>query len=40
MDYTLTLTGVPAGKYTLEYTLHDMSSKQDSSFDQDIQISD
>jgi hypothetical protein len=40
MDYTLTLTGVPAGKYTLEYTLHDMSSKQDSTFDQDIQISD
>ena len=38
MDFTLTLTDVPVGKYTIEYTIHDMSSKQDSTFDQEIQI--
>lgn len=38
MDFTLTLSGVPAGKYTLEYTIHDMSGKQVSTFDQEIEI--
>jgi hypothetical protein len=38
MDFTLTLDGVPAGKYTLEYTIHDMSGKQVSTFDQEVEI--
>ncbi len=38
MDYSLSLTGAPVGKYTVEYTIHDMTSKQDSSFDQQIEI--
>lgn len=38
MDFTLTLTDAPVGKYTLEFTIHDMSSKQDSTFDQTIEI--
>lgn len=38
MDYTLSLTDAPVGKYTIEYTIHDMSSKQDSTFDQKIEI--
>jgi hypothetical protein len=38
MDFTLTLSGVPAGKYTLEYTIHDMSGKQVSTFDQEVEI--
>ncbi|TWF54643.1 hypothetical protein [Neorhizobium alkalisoli] len=40
MDFTLTLTGMPAGKYLLTYTIHDISSGQDSSFDQDFSIAD
>jgi hypothetical protein len=38
MDFTLSLTDVPAGKYKIEYTLHDVSTKQDSTFQQDIVI--
>ncbi|CAN7672028.1 hypothetical protein LJR030_002950 [Rhizobium sp. LjRoot30] len=38
MDFTLTLTGAPAGKYTLTYTLHDMSGDQTSTFDQEFTI--
>jgi hypothetical protein len=38
MDFTLTLTGVPAGKYTLQYTIHDMSGKQTSVVEQDVTI--
>jgi hypothetical protein len=38
MDFTLTLTGAPAGKYTLTYTIHDMSSGQTSTFDQEFTI--
>jgi len=38
MDFTLTLTGAPAGDYMLTYTIHDMSGKQTSSFDQDFTI--
>jgi hypothetical protein len=38
MDFTLTLTGAPAGKYTLTYTIHDMSGDQTSTFDQDFTI--
>lgn len=38
MDFTLTLTGAPAGQYTLSYTIHDMSSDQTSTFDQDFTI--
>ncbi|MBW6426104.1 DUF3324 domain-containing protein [Rhizobium sp. XQZ8] len=38
MDFTLTLTGAPAGKYTLTYTIHDMSGDQKSSFEQDFTI--
>ncbi|MDR6816658.1 hypothetical protein J2X76_001831 [Neorhizobium sp. 2083] len=38
MDFTLTLTGAPAGKYTLTYTIHDMSGDQTSTFDQEFTI--
>jgi hypothetical protein len=38
MDFTLTLTGAPAGQYTLTYTIHDMSGTQTSTFDQDFTI--
>ncbi|RWX78694.1 hypothetical protein EPK99_08860 [Neorhizobium lilium] len=38
MDFTLTLTGVPAGKYKLQYTIHDMSGNQTSVVEQDVTI--
>lgn len=38
MDFTLTLTGVPAGKYQLQYTIHDMSGDQTSVVEQDVTI--
>jgi len=38
MDFTLTLTGVPAGKYVLQYTIHDMSGDQTSVVEQDVTI--
>jgi len=40
MDFTLTLTEAPVGKYKIEYTIHDISSRQDSTFDQDIVVAD
>jgi hypothetical protein len=38
MDFTLTLSGLPAGKYVLQYTIHDMSGNQSSVFEQDLTI--
>ncbi len=38
MDFTLNLTGAPAGKYVLTYTIHDISNNQTSSFDQELTI--
>jgi hypothetical protein len=38
MDFTLTLTGAPAGQYSLTYTIHDMSGNQTSTFDQEFTI--
>lgn len=38
MDFTLTLSGVPAGKYVLQYTIHDMSGNQTSVVEQDLTI--
>ncbi|TDK39075.1 hypothetical protein E2F50_02765 [Rhizobium deserti] len=39
MDFTLNLTGAPAGKYLLTYTIHDISADQTSTFDQELTIS-
>ena len=38
LDLTMKLTGVPDGKYTLSYTIHDLSADQTSTFDQPIEI--
>ena len=38
MDFTLTLTGIPAGNYVLTYTINDLSSGEKFSFNQDFSI--
>lgn len=38
LDLTLNLSNAPAGKYTVTYTIHDMSADQSSSFDQTFEI--
>jgi hypothetical protein len=38
MDFSLSLTGTPPGAYVVTYTIHDVNSGQDSSFDQDFVI--
>ncbi|HEV7252324.1 MAG TPA: hypothetical protein VGN97_04395 [Mesorhizobium sp.] len=40
LDLTLTLNEAPAGSYTVEYTVHDRSSGESSSFRQDFEIAD
>ena len=40
IDMTLTLDSAPAGKYTVTYTIHDTSSDEVSSFDQEFVVSD
>lgn len=39
IDMTLTLESAPPGNYTVTYTLHDTSSEEVSSFDQDFVVS-
>jgi hypothetical protein len=38
LSFTLSLSGAPAGDYTLTYTIHDHSADQESSFDQTLTL--
>ncbi|CDN51663.1 hypothetical protein [Neorhizobium galegae] len=39
MNYTMTLTGAPADRYKLVYTVHDVSGDQTMTVEQDFAIS-